>query len=178
MKKLLILALIPFLVGCNSNSKKVEDNRNWNSYLAMYEKGPGSIVLDMDLIKNAPVKDMPFIVITGVTFTNCTKDGLPEKDEFENLYKISDDVEKTISRLTQLVNAGSFTYQCQRLDYIYVKDTASIADELSKLYKSKYSNYTPYINIKQDKDWEAYLKFLYPNQEILDSMKTRRITKN
>ncbi|HTA84200.1 MAG TPA: DUF695 domain-containing protein [Bacteroidia bacterium] len=175
MKKLLILALIPFLIECNSKPKKMEDKNTWDSYMAMYEKGPGSMVYNTSLIKTAPNKDMQFIVITGVTFKNCTKDGLPEKDEFENLYKISDDVQKIIEELTQIAYAGSFTYQCQRLDYIYVKDTTDIKNKLSELYKSKYNNYTPYINIKQDINWEAYLQFLYPNEETQEFTKNQKI---
>lgn len=177
MKKLLILALIPFLVECNIKSKKMEHKGNWESYIATYEKGPGSVLLNMDLVKIAPVKDMSYIVITGVTFTDCTNDGFPSENELTNLPRISGDIEQTISDLTEedMLLVGTFTYQCQRLNYIYVKDSTGIRDKLTELYKSKYANYTPYINIKQDVNWDAYLQFLYPNIETQWFMKNQKI---
>jgi len=153
----------------------MKNQDNWDSYMAMYEKGPGSIVLDMDLIKTAPIKDLPVIVITGVEFINSTKDGLPQKDEFANLHKISDDITNAISELTTMMPAGSFTYQSQRLDYTYVNDSTGIRDKLTKLYQSKYSNYKFYINIKEDAGWDAYLNFLYPNEDTQEFMKNQKI---
>jgi uncharacterized protein (TIGR01619 family) len=145
-------------------------NDNWDVYLAEYENGAGSTTFNMDLIENAPNKDFPFVVITGVTYTDCNKDGFPSNNEFAKLYKISEDVIKVISALTKMESAGTFTYQCERLDYIYVQDSNNIREKLTELYQNSFKDYEFYLNIRHDAKWEGYLDFLYPNVENQEQM--------
>lgn len=157
----LCLCLIVILVSCTPASK----DGNWDVYLAEYEGFPGSITYNIDLVKSELTKTLPFVVITGVTYSRCTEDGFPEADAFDELYKISDAVGATISNLTKSELAGTFTYQCERIDYIYVSDTTEIRVALEDLYAQDFAGYTPYINIRDDEYWEAYYDFLYPNVE-------------
>ncbi|MFL9832328.1 DUF695 domain-containing protein [Flavobacterium sp. ST-87] len=166
-----------FLISCNTKSQETQktDDSNWDAYIANYENGAGSTTLNMDLKKVAPKTDLAYILITGVTFSNCNKDGFPEKEEFSKLYEVSDEVETTISKITKTELAGTFTYQCERLNYYYINDTTQIRSKLTALYKNKYSNYKYYINIKPDKNWDAYLNFLYPNEEIQENMSNQKV---
>lgn len=148
---------------------------NWDVYLAQYESGPGSVTLNMDLINIAPNKNLPYVLITGVKFENCRDDGFPDSDEFANLYNISDHVERLLKKHVTSELAGTFTYQCERLDYIYLSDTTSIRAKLSKLYTTSFSNYEYYINIKPDENWEAYTQFLYPNEFIRENMANKKV---
>ncbi|NVK44366.1 MAG: DUF695 domain-containing protein [Oceanospirillaceae bacterium] len=143
--------------------------------MAQYDNGPGSTTLNMDLIKLAPKKDLPFIVITGVTTQNCRDDGFPKSTEFDKLYNISDSILEKLKKITKTELAGTFTYQCERLDYIYVADTLTIRTELTELYKTEFPNFKNYINIKADKDWKAYLQFLYPNEETQEFMANEKV---
>jgi hypothetical protein len=147
----------------------------WDAYIAQYNGYAGSTTLNMDLINTAPDTTLGFIVITGVTFTNCSKEGFPMKEEFENLYKISDDVIAVATKTGKMEYAGSFTSKCQRLDYIYVKDTSDIRIQLVALYETKYKSYKYYINIKPDTSWDAYRKFLYPNEETREYMSNSKV---
>jgi len=177
MNKLLTIGLILLLISCTTQSQQKQpvENGKWDVYMAMYEKGAGSTTLNMDLVNHAPQSELPFILVTGATFTNCTNEGFPQKDEFNKLYELSDNVLATVSKLTKNKHAGTFTYQCERLDYIYISDTTNVRSELMELYKTKYSNYKYYINIKSDKNWDAYLKFLYPNDETLEYMQNQKV---
>lgn len=177
MKNILAFGFILFLISCNTKSQETQktDNNNWDAYIAIYENGEGSTTLNMDLKKDAPKAELPYILITGVTFSNCTEKGFPEKEEFNKLYEVSDEVETIISKLTKMELAGTFTYQCERLNYYYINDTTQIRSKLTALYKNKFSNYKHYINIKPDKNWEAYLNFLYPNEEIQESMSNQKV---
>lgn len=148
---------------------------NWDVYMAQYEQKPGSIVLDMGLKQVAPIKSLPFVVITGVSFRSCDSIGMPTKREFTNLYKIADSVKNLIDRLSTNKLVGSFTYLCQRLDYFYVSDTTGIQQQLLNLYKIKFASYIPYINIREEKDWKSYLSFLYPNDATLEFMQNQKV---
>ena len=170
MKNLIIVIKLLFLVNVGWSQ-----SGNWDVYMAQYDDGSGSTTLNMDLIKLAPKKDLPFIVITGVTTENCREDGFPESTEFEKLYNISDSIVAKLNKITKIELAGTFTYQCERLNYIYVADTATILTELTKLYKTEFPSFKNYINIKADKDWKAYLKFLYPNEETQEFMANEKV---
>lgn len=148
---------------------------DWDSYLDKYDKGQASVVLNLALKNDAPKKDLPFIVITGVTSRNCSAAGFPGKAEFDLLYKIADTIEARIKSLGNVIFAGTFTYQCQRLNYYYVNDTSRMRKTLSETYTSKFKPYEYYIEIKSDANWLTYLNFLYPKEDIQDEMYNKRV---
>jgi Family of unknown function (DUF695)/Regulator of ribonuclease activity B len=149
---------------------------NWDVYMAKYKSMPSSVTLNMAMKSVAPVKTLPFVVITGVSFKNCDADGMPSKREFSNLYKISDSLKTIMDRVVTNKLTGSFTYLCQRLDYFYVSDTVGLRQQLAFFYREKFPQYRPhYINIKEDKTWAAYLDFLYPNEESYEFMQNQRL---
>jgi hypothetical protein len=43
------------------------------------------------------------------------------------------------------------------------------------MYQTRFPGYTPYITIKKDEGWSAYLEFLYPNEETLDYMGNQKV---
>ncbi len=133
------------------------------------------MMLNMALKRVAPVKNLPFVVVTGVTFKDCTTDGFPLEKDLLKLYEVSDSVNKVIDAVTKNNLAGTFTYQCERLDYYYVADTAGITEKLNKLYATQFRSYQPYTNIKSDYDWKIYLDFLYPNEEIREIMGNQKV---
>ncbi|WP_430817902.1 DUF695 domain-containing protein [Carboxylicivirga sp. RSCT41] len=172
MNRLLLITLIfSFLTLMTSKAQE----GNWDVYMAQYEKGAGSIALNMDLIGIAPNKTLPFILITGVKFDNCREDGFPNSDEFEKLYNVSDNIENLIKENVAYELAGTFTYQCERLDYIYLSDTISIRKKLIELYTSKFGNYEYFINLKPDNSWKAYKEFLYPNEITQEYMSNQKV---
>jgi hypothetical protein len=172
MKQLIYMI---FLIGVVFPFFGYAQEENWDVYLAKYEKGVGSTLLNMALNKTAPQKNFPYILITGVKFKDCTVDGMPTKKEFDNLYVISDTAKAVITRSTLLIPAGTFTYQCERKDYYYVNDTTDLRALLLQTYQSRFPAYEPYVSIKADKNWEAYLKFLYPNEETQEYMKNEKV---
>lgn len=143
----------------------------WDTYLARYDEGLGSVIVNMDIALTMPHRDLPFLVITGVTFKGCNGDGLPVSREFKRLYRQSDDINRVIfqssgGHTSASLLVGTFTYQCQRLDYIYVADTTGIRERLTNTYRKKYRNNTFHIQVMEDPEWEAYRDFLYPNEAV------------
>jgi hypothetical protein len=148
---------------------------NWDVYTAQYDKGMGSVMLDMSLKAKAPVKKLPWLVVTGVTFNYCDEHGLPGLSAMPTLYAISDSLQVNMNKHGENINTGSFTYQCQRLDYYYVTDTVNLRKQLLQFYRQKFPSYAPYINFKKDTSWSGYLKFLYPGDAVLEHMQNEKI---
>lgn len=87
MKKAIAMFCIAILGFCTASA---QDEGNWEIYMAMYEKGVGSTIVNMEAKANAPIAGLPFLVITGVTFAGCDTTGMPVKEQFDALYSISD----------------------------------------------------------------------------------------
>jgi uncharacterized protein YaaR (DUF327 family) len=170
IRKPVLLIALPVLVSAFVQAQ----NANFDAYKAQYEAGSGNTIFNKDLKHTAPVSNFPFVLVTGVKFKDCDQ-GVPTEAELSNLDRVSDSVYSNVTTLVKNIMAGTFTYQCERLEYYYVADTANIRDRLITLYQKHFSNYEPYINIKQDKNWDAYLKFLYPNEETMEYMQNEKM---
>jgi hypothetical protein len=167
----------------------VRAQTGWDAYLARYDAGLGSVLVNMDIGRSAPHLDLPFLLITGVTYDDCTPEGFPGHREFKRLYRLSHDINRLIFETatrddvstwgrdtlsTHSLLAGTFTYQCQRLDYLYVADTVGLRENLIRLYTKKYGRYTFHIQMIHDPEWDAYRTFLYPNDAIRTFMMNDR----
>jgi hypothetical protein len=150
----------------------------WDVYLAQYEKGVGSTVLNMSLKQLAPMKQFPYLLTTGVKLINCSPEGLPVKDELDVLYQISDRIKALVDSISINKLAGTFSYQCERIDYYYLSDTNEVRKSLEAAYKNYFPNYKYSIKISNDQNWEGYLTFLYPNEETYEYMSNEKVIGN
>ena len=139
----------------------------WWSYLATYDAGPGSIRLDMNLRKTAPVKGFPHLVVTGVTYTSTQRKGLPEAEDLDRLNQISSAVVAAIAAKTPSIHAGTFTHDFEQLNYIYVTNVEGIAEVVKNVYSQRCPGCKTYTNLKNDASWSAYREFLFPNEATL-----------
>ena len=167
-RTLLLIGLICSLI-CSAQEE------DWGTYIAEYEGKPGTTLVDMGLKSSAPLSGYPYILVTGVKYKNCREDGFPEQGEFEKLYAISDAIGAKLKSLKLYKMAGTFTHNCERLDYYYISDTSNLRNNLASFYKTKFPSYTYYISIKTDKDWNAYLDFLYPSEITLEYMSNQKV---
>jgi hypothetical protein len=150
----------------------------WDVYLAAYEKGTGSTLVNMSLKDAAPMLRLPYLLTTGVSLNICNPHGLPEKEEFNTLYQISDTVKAALNTRLRAVAAGTFSYQCKRIDYYYLPDTTGIRKLLETAYKKNFPGYQYHINIKNDADWKVYLGSLFPDEEHLDQLTNQKVILN
>ncbi|HTF20203.1 MAG TPA: DUF695 domain-containing protein [Chryseolinea sp.] len=180
MKRFLfrVLSLALFLVTTLVTKGRAQ--AAWDAYLARYDGGLGSVVLSMDVARTAPRHDLPFLLITGVTFQKCTGDGFPERRELKRMNRLSDDINRELfamsgSKQAQALLVGTFTHQCQRLDYIYLADTTGIREALERFeHKRGYATYNFHIRLIEDPEWDAYRNFLYPNDGVRTFMMNNR----
>ena len=148
---------------------------HWDTYMAKFGDKPGSVLVDMGYKDAAPDSRYPFLVVTGPQAINCNKQGLPDKEEIDKLEEILDATNNFITGVTAKTLVGTLTYNCERLNYYYVKDTIGIRNAIMRLYKRNYANYNFAINMKADREWRTYLTFLYPNDTTLNWMDNDKI---
>lgn len=169
----LLLSAVLFLFFLNSSAQELKEE--WDTYMASYQRGAGSVLLNMALKEKAPVQTYQYLVITGVKIKDCSPDGFPTPQEFQTLYKISDGINDLIDKKKRRILAGTFTYQCERTDYYYVNDTLLLRKYLADYYKTYFPQYPFIIEIQEDRNWSRYLQFLYPNDETKESMANQKV---
>jgi len=162
VKKYLAAILISTLY-CNARAQE-----NWDTYMARIDGKPASILVDMGLFDKAPEHRMPFLVITGPRARNCSKDGIPYRDEIPELEEILDATTSFITGVMPLRLCGTYTHQCQRLNYYYMKDSFGVRTAIQRMYRRNFKDRDYVLNIRYDPEWRTYLTFLYPT----DGMKT------
>ena len=148
---------------------------HWEVYLARYEKGVGSTVVNMSLKGDDSMKQYPYLLKAGVKLLQCPEEGLPTEGEFEALYAISNKIKANIDWAGKNKQAGTFSYQCTRTDYYYISDTNNIRSFLETIFKKNFPKYESIIEIKTDPNWDAYLTFLYPNEETMEYIENEKV---
>ena len=168
----ILLFGLTLLLGIPRTNAQTE---NWDSYMATVSGKPASVLVDMGLHEIAPDKRYPFVVITGPLNQTQKANGMPNKMEIKDLEQILDVTTNFITGVTAKVLAGTFTYNNERLNYYYVKDTTGVRNAIKRVYSRNFKSYEYIINIKHDPQWANYLDFLYPSEETFNWMENNKI---
>lgn len=166
------------IVALFSTLKIYAQEDAWNVYLADYDGKVGSTVLNMSIVNRAPVKSLPYLIVTGINPKEIEDSGLPTKDEFVQQYAFSDGLDTFLLKQPTNELVGIFTSNGERLHYIYVADTLGLRNKIMDFYANKYPSYSYYLSIKKDAEWKAYLEFLYPNDYTLEYMDNQFVVDN
>jgi len=143
--------------------------------MADYGGKPGSVLVDLGFIETAPDRKYPYLVIAGPRAHNCDKHSLPDKDEIPVLEEILEATTNFIIGVTAKELVGTFTYNCERVNYYYVKDTVDVRNALLRMYNRGYKDYNYVLKMKYDPEWLTYRKTLYPNEETQNWMENNKI---
>ena len=143
-------------------------DEQWEAYMARYSKGPGSVTANFALKSFKDTVAYPYLIIAAVKFTNCTVEGFPVNDELGVLDAMSDSIFSVVKKHTPSIFAGTFTYQCERLNYFYVKDSVRVRNAIAKMVNKDYRAYRFNVASREDKNWSLFNTFLYPNEQTLE----------
>ncbi len=172
MKFTYSLAVAAFLLSCIAANAQQE---NWDTYMARFGAKPGSVMVDMGLMSSAPDKLLPYLVVTGPRARICKdKLGIPDTAEINQMESILDLTGAILSGVTAKKLAGTFTYNCERVNYYYVKDTIAVRNALTRMYANHYNSWTYTLKIKHEPLWLTYRTFLYPDSAAASWMANNR----
>jgi len=157
---------------CGAVNAQVEQ---WDTYMAKIDGKPGSVLVDMGLMTTAPNYKYPNLVITGPQAQKCNAQGVPDTNEIALLEEILTATGNFITGVTPKLLTGTFTYNCQRLNYYYVKDTTGLRNALARVYARTYKDYNYAIKIKHDPEWSVYRTFLYPDEATQNWMENNKV---
>lgn len=167
----LLFVAVTSLMGSASAQQE-----NWDTYMARYGSKPGSVMVDLAQMSSAPDKLLPYLVVTGPKAKNCTNpQGIPDTSEIFEMEKILDVTGGILSGATAKKLVGTFTYNCERVNYYYVKDTTAVRTALSRMYSNHFREYEYTLKIKHEPLWLTYRTFLYPDSTAAAWMVNNKI---
>ena len=150
---------------------------DWGFYFSNVDDIIGSFYIDLGLVKVAPLVDKPNLVWFSVNMNNPREDGLSSNEEFETLSAIEDRLQEFINSKHNSIYAGRLTTDGRRDFYFYMGDTTLYDKSISESMVA-YPSYTFDFGIKEDRLWESYLNFMYPNPRQFQSIQNRRVIDN
>ena len=175
-RKYLHIATLALLLSCSLHSTNTSAQTElWDTYMSRFGDRPASILVDMGLILTAPDVRYPYLVITGPKALHSDKNGIPVKEEIASLEDILDATGNFLTGLTAKKLAGTLTYNGQRNNYYYVRDTMGIRNAIMRMYTRNFKDYKFALTIKYDPQWLMYRTFLYPSNETQNWMDNNKI---
>lgn len=143
--------------------------------MAKVDGKPASIMVDLGLLDKAPDQRLRYLLVTGPVAKKCNTDGLPPADEINRLEEMLNATDEFILGVTPRTLVGTFTANCERLNYYYVRDTISLRYAIARMYNKSFKDYQYAISIRPDPEWKAYRTFLYPNDETFNWIENNKI---
>jgi uncharacterized protein (TIGR01619 family) len=150
---------------------------DWDFYFSNVDDIIGSFYLDLGLAKDAPLVNKPNLVWISVNMNNPREDGLSSNEEFDTLSAIEDRLQEFINGKHNSIYVGRLTTDGRRDFYFYMGDT-TLHDKTISESMVAFPAYTFDFGIKEDRQWEQYLNFIYPNPRQFQSILNRRVVDN
>lgn len=163
------IALVIMLLGLATVavSSPISTSDKWWTYIADYDGKPGSVRVDMALREEAPIQSLPTLVIFGTSYEQKPETGFPTDEALMQLNADSDALIAAVLSNQVGMYVGTFTHAGEQLHYVY----ARTAEGTEQAFRQSLAKVCPtcvaVYRTRADPAWNAYLKFLYPNQATL-----------
>jgi uncharacterized protein (TIGR01619 family) len=145
----------------------------WDFYFATIENEPASIALDIALADVAPIEELPFMLWASVKLMRPDENGFPDKEEAEILAAIEDELTESVREI-DAIQVGRVKSGGMQDLYFYGPTDEGFEDIVLEIMK-KYPDYLFATDIAEDKDWNEYLGYLYPDHYQYQSMQNRHV---
>lgn len=149
----------------------------WDFYFSNVDDIIGSFYLNLTLVRSAPQYDKPNLIWVSVNMQNPREDGLSSSEEFPILMEIEDGLVDFVTRDYNSLYAGRLTTNGSRDFYFYSGDKIFHEKAISEAMVA-FPSYSFEYGIKEDREWEHYLGFMYPEERQYQSILNRRVIGN
>ncbi|KIE86650.1 DUF695 domain-containing protein [Acinetobacter pittii] len=150
---------------------------DWNSYMCQIDEQPASYFLNLALAKIAPLKNRPRLLWFEIQMNHSREDGLSSSEEFDHLIQIEDQIILALTTTLPILYVGRLTHNHLRDFYFYCEEGIDINNIINQVMRS-YPNYNYRFGQKIDPDWKTYFDYMYPSQEILQTISNHSVIEN
>ena len=135
--------------------------RDWNVYRSWLDDDPAVFRLNLALDKVAPIQGFSYCVRITVELKNPDERGFSTDEERPTIYAIEDKIFRPLESdkdilVAVLTARGEVTW------YFYSQAPEHLQERLSASWDSEFG-YSYQVECSEDKQWNFFLKGLYPN---------------
>ena len=135
--------------------------RDWNVYRSWLDDDPAVFRLNLALDKVAPIEGFSYCVRITVTLKDPDKNGFSSDEERPTIYTIEDKVLRPLESDNDILVAV-LTARGEVTWYFYSQAPELLQERLSTSWDSEFG-YSYQVESSEDKQWNFFLKGLYPN---------------
>ena len=135
--------------------------QEWNVYRSWIDDDPAVFRLNLALDEVAPIEGFSYYVKITVTLKDPDKNGFSSDEERPTIYAIEDQILRPLQSdkdilVAVLTMRGKVTW------YFYSQAPEALQERLSATWDTS-MGYTYQVECSEDKQWNFFLKGLYPN---------------
>ena len=146
---------------------------DWDNYVMYVNQKPVSIVVDLGLKAQVPLRDHPYVVIVRTKLLKAEANGQPGKEERATLDRMENRLDSALEASSGAIYAGRFTQRGLREFYFYTIDSVGFLKGVESAM-SQFPEYQFLCQAKADLQWEHYLQVLYPPEKEYEGILSRR----
>ena len=135
--------------------------RDWNVYRSWLDDDPAVFRLNLALDKVAPIEDFSYCVRITVTLKDPDKNGFSSDEERPTIYAIENKIFRPLESNKDILVAV-LTARGEVTWYFYSQAPEHLQERLSASWDSEFG-YSYQVECSEDKQWNFFLKGLYPN---------------
>lgn len=141
------------------------------------EDKKSSVLMDINLDGKFPIEWRSNLLILEVDFLNPLDNWYMGEQESYIIYDIEDYIEEKFE-WKKIINVWSLNWNWKMKLYFYFWDEEIKFEEILETVFKGFSDYEYNFEIKEDKNWEIYKKYLMPDKYEYQTVKTRSVVNN
>lgn len=153
-------------------------SQNWDFYFSHFGEKPASLFVDLDIIDDAPLEDLPNMVYLRVVLQQPREDGFCSQEEYDKLAQIEDHLEQTLVEENVVMYVGRVTCDGYRDFFFYTSLDADAWQARVSASMNTFPDYKIEQKWREDPEWDAYFEFLYPDELDMQTIQNRRVCIN
>jgi len=146
---------------------------DWDNYVMAVKEKPVSVVVNLALRDQAPVRSRPFAIILRLSYPEMDEKGFPAIELAEDLNRLESELESGLGKKNGAWYAGRFTQRGLREFYFYALDTMDYLRTCADILK-RHPRFPFLVKAVTDREWTNYFEVLYPRGEEKEKMENRR----
>jgi uncharacterized protein (TIGR01619 family) len=147
---------------------------DWDYYFCEVDGNSAVISVDLNLSEGAPHKSSGFMAYVSLKVLKKSIEGFPLPSELVTLCKIEDKLLDALEDMDNTMFCGRVTTNGCRDLIFYAENPLKVNAIMDQVIK-KFPQYTYDKGWKEDKDWDLYFSFLFPNEKELNTIFNQRV---
>ncbi|HLJ65103.1 MAG TPA: DUF695 domain-containing protein [Stellaceae bacterium] len=147
---------------------------NWDFYFTTINNKPASIFVDLDIGREAPLKEFPHTLHIFLKMLAPRPDGFPGPEDYEALAKVEDALNDAPGGDRAAIYVGRVSTDGHFFLFFFTAAPQEMIVRVNKVM-ARFPDFKFVTGTKEEPEWDAYFKFLAPSDRDRRCIANRRV---